>query len=259
MAERPDSTPFPIGSLAGRIVRALFDNRSELLARAVVPVAAWVVLLRLGTAGFIAEGHQQKVFIAAIVGGVVVVLHFVVSWHRLLQLGPEFAGHRFGFWIGDSEWKLIGHGILFVVFWFVIHFAIGWIDGRLGAVIGWIAWVAGNLLFYAFLSRHLLMFPMTAVDEEAKFGGSWDLTRPCWGAFVSLIALFGVPMAAIVLVAVPVLNPGAVGLEVSLLIQGMAVVSAAAVMGTVLSVTYMELRPDSPTGEGQPGAGPATR
>ena len=259
MAQVPTNPPFPIGSLAGRAVRALIDQRSELLQRAVVPVVAWAVLLRLAASVLVPEGHEQKALIAAAVGCVVVILHFVISWHRLLQRGPQFAGHRFGFWIGDSEWKLIGHGILFAVLWSVIHFAIGWIDGRFGAVVGWIAWIAGALLFYGFLSRHLLMFPMTAVDEEAKFGGSWDLTRPCWGPFVALIAVFLVPMGGLFFIAGSVLSPDSLGLEIFLVLQGAAAVFGAAVMATVLSVVYMELRPRTPVsaedGSSRPDAG----
>lgn len=256
MAQVPINSPFPVGSLAKRAVRALITHRLELLQRAVVPVIAWAVLLRLAASVLVPEGHEHKVLIAAVVGCVVIVLHFVISWHRLLQRGPQFAGHRFGFWIGDSEWKLIGHGILFAVFWSVIHFAVGWIDGQFGAVVGWIAWSAGALLFYGFLSRHLLMFPMTAVDEEAKFGGSWDLTRPCWGPFVALIALFGVPMGGLFLFAGSVLSPDTLGLEIFLVLQGVAAVFGAAVMATVLSVVYMELRPRSPTETVDPKAGP---
>jgi hypothetical protein len=246
MAQVPTNPPFPIASLAKRVVRALIAHRLELLQRAVVPIVAWAILLRLAASVLVPEGHEQKVIIAAVVGCVVVVLHFVISWHRLLQRGPRFAGHRFGFWIGDSEWKLIGHGILFAVFWSVIHFTVGWIDGRFGAAVGWTAWIAGAVLFYGFLSRHLLMFPMTAVDEEAKFGGSWDLTRPCWGPFVALIALFGLPMGGLFIVSGSVLSPDTLGLEVFLVLQGVAAVFGAAVMATVLSVVYMELRPPTP-------------
>jgi hypothetical protein len=245
MAE--DARPsFLIGLLARRVIETLRVNRLELAKRAIVPVSAYVVLLRLGFSGLVPFRHQTAIEITVVVAWFLVLLHFVLCWTRLLQAGPGAAGHPFGFWMSPQEWRLTGHGIMFTVFWFVIDFAVHLAHGWMGAVVGWAAWGAGTLLFYGFLSRHLLMFPMTAVDEEAKFGGSWDLTRPVWGPYVALIALFVVPMGALTWVAAPFLGPHAVGVEVSLAVQGLAAYGAAAVMATVLTVVYGELRPETP-------------
>ncbi len=237
---------FPIPILARRVIDTLADHRLELAKRAVVPVVAYVVLLRLEFSDIVSDRHETAIEIVVVVAFLLVVLHFVLCWQRLLQAGPAAAGHPFGFWMGPQEWRLTGHAMMFTVFWFVIEFAVYLAEGWMGAVVGWIAWGAGSLFFYGFLSRHLLMFPMTAVDEEAKFGGSWDLTRPAWGPYVSFLAIFGVPMGAIVWIAAPYLGPDPIGLELSLVVQGLATYLAVAVMATVLAVVYTELRPKTP-------------
>jgi hypothetical protein len=222
-----------------------------MLKRGLVPFATvHVCVYFLGT-GILSLHIGSLIGIVGIIIYGMMYVSFIVSCHRLVQLGPAGISHPFGVSFSRREGVIVGCWIGIALIQFAIgllvilvEYIVGIIGFGIGdvgkAIVGW----AGTIVISIVIFRLFLSFPLVAAGEENAFDGAWRLTGGHWFRFLCLLGVFMMPVLAIGWTVDIASASLFIALSPSVLAAFVVThyFLVAAVLATVLSVSYLELQ-----------------
>lgn len=174
----------------------IWRHLGDAAKRGVLPLASMFAMIWGATLLPKGDAMDIAIFLVTAVIGVVLIMHFAVSWHRFILFGAESLGNPLRPRFGAREWKFFGLGVLVNVIEKAVEIPIEALASQgndVGSLI--VALVLLAVFFYLFV-RLFLALPVIAADRQPAMAEAWHLSRGnFWRLFIS-VALVFIPLFA---------------------------------------------------------------
>lgn len=238
---------FSVPSMVDEVVVYCVRQWRMLVRHGAIPFAV-IALSTLLAPRYLAAGaplDSKAIGVALVIAQLLVCVPMVVTWYRMIVLGPEEAARQPIFIFGRREWRLLVWQIvvlfaglaIFVVgaaLLVGVYYASG--QGVVGAVLCLGLGLAGLLLALAVINRISFVFALAATDQPVSLRASWEMTRGLTWPLLWTIGIIALGQSIVLFIA------DLIGGIAAAAIHGAATVFTFAAMATMFGFVFVRIR-----------------